>query len=94
MVENSKWKVQGVVKTVKAFCVIDGIAQKLAPACQASCRQPIPSSGRYSLGFFNCFFEALLGTGWNTGKAAEAGTPSTDAMATALGSTFAACPAL
>jgi hypothetical protein len=48
-VENSKWRIVAATKTVHAFCLIDSIGVKLAPACKASCGQAIPSAGHYSL---------------------------------------------
>jgi hypothetical protein len=79
-------------KSVRAYCVIDGLTQRLAPACHTSHHQPIPSGGRYTIDFFNCFFRTLLGAGWNTGKAVETGTPTAGAMAAAFTGAFGDCP--
>ena len=91
-VENSKWRVVALAKTVHAFCLIDSLSVKLAPACKAACGQAIPSAGVYSLCYFDCFFAAALGPSWNTGTSGSSGVTAV-VLASAFQSAFATCPA-
>jgi hypothetical protein len=91
-VQNSKWRITASIKTVHAFCLIDSLGVKLAPTCKASCGQAIPSAGHYSLRYFNCFFEAVLGPDWNTGTSGSTGVAAA-ALGSAFDAAFAACPA-
>jgi hypothetical protein len=90
-VGGSKWKVVTPGRSVHAYCLIDELTTKLAPACHASCGQPIPSMGHYSLCFFNCFFQQLLGGGWNNGTSGTAGV-SAASLQPAFALAFARCP--
>jgi hypothetical protein len=91
-VQNTKWKVAQLVKSVRAYCLIDEVAAKLAPACKASCAQAIPSMGHYNLCFFNCFFQHLLGPNWNTATSGTAGADPA-LLPQAFAAAFASCPA-
>jgi hypothetical protein len=72
-VENSKWHMVKLGKSVEAGCLIDGVTTALASKCSSNCKQPIPSGGKYSLCFFDCFFSTVLGRGWNNGTATGGG---------------------
>jgi hypothetical protein len=93
--EGSKWKVLAASKTVHVNCLIDALAKKLTPPCTgtASCKQKLPSGGHYQLCFFDCFFETLLGSGWQNGTTSPAAGANATHMPQVLTAAFDACPA-
>ena len=95
-VENKKWKILQVGKTIRAFCLVDGIAKATAPECATSFGQKLPSGGHYNLGFFNCFWKKTLGPQWDRAWTKDHHNPpgtNIAAVKAAFGTAFAACPA-
>ena len=93
-IENAKWKTQEQGKTVHSFCVLDGVSNTVAPKCASTCGQTLPSGGKYNKCYFDCFYEQLLGKGWDSGNpdAKADGTP-VHALEQAFTAAFGKCAA-